>query len=138
MIKQGNKCFDEEIRNLEWSLEDHVDLGDPPCGCYPDCNRIKYSLAARERKFDRNNEMLYRYPFSAYWYHEKTVEGCAREEIDNCTAAELFQVLQHFEDTPKDQFLSRYIFDIFLKNETQLSVQHIVHPKYRYKDFQSK
>ena len=55
---------------------------------------------------------------------------------DNCTAATLFEALKKFgslEDSPKDQFLSRYVFDIFLKNESLFGVNHLLYPKYSYR-----
>ena len=55
-------------------------------------------------------------------------------------AEQLFKALQNFgklEDEPKDQFLSRYIFDTFLKNEALLSVNHTLYPKYLYRKFLS-
>ena len=38
---KGNKCYDKELQNLEWGLEEQGNLGSPPCGCYADCNSIK-------------------------------------------------------------------------------------------------
>ena len=82
--------------------------------------------------------MIYQYPSSMSWPdHLVEYDGCARQSIDNCTAAELFEALKSFDFNPKDQFLTRYIFDIFLKNETQLGIRHVLYPKYKYRAFLS-
>ena len=51
----GNLCFHDKMILLKHDIFNVEELGSPPCGCYPDCRVIRYSLEAQNPVYAHDN-----------------------------------------------------------------------------------